>query len=162
MPVSAEGRVEHQNEPKRPPLCGRLGSFWCSTRFTRKVNEEWRSGPCHPASYLPVFLLFSNRSTYEAGWHGPDHRTAFTFLVNRVEHQNEPKRPQSGGRLGSFWCSTRPSADTGTDYHGVDYNQCPCLPKAELTTKTNTNSHHCGPLGSFWCSTRFTRKVNEE
>ena len=39
------------------------------------------------------------------------------FLANRVEHQNEPKRPQSGGRLGSFWCSTRPSADTGTDYN---------------------------------------------
>ena len=39
------------------------------------------------------------------------------FLVNRVENQNEPKRPQSGGRLGSFWFSTRPSADTGTDYN---------------------------------------------
>ena len=38
-----------------------------------------------------------------------------TDMSNRVEHQNEPKRPQSGGRLGSFWCSTRPSADTGTD-----------------------------------------------
>ena len=25
------------------------------------------------------------------------------FLVNRVENQNEPKRPQSVGRLGSFW-----------------------------------------------------------
>ena len=36
MPVSAEGRVENQNEPKRPPPCGRLGSFWFSTRFTRK------------------------------------------------------------------------------------------------------------------------------
>ena len=39
------------------------------------------------------------------------------FLVNRVENQNEPKRPQGGGRLGSFWFSTRPSADTGTDYY---------------------------------------------
>ena len=35
----------------------------------------------------------------------------------RVEHQNEPKQPQSGDRLGSFWCSTRPSADAGTDYN---------------------------------------------
>ena len=26
-----------------------------------------------------------------------------TDMSNRVEHQNEPKRPQSGGRLGSFW-----------------------------------------------------------
>ena len=39
------------------------------------------------------------------------------FPVNRVENQNEPKRPQGGGRLGSFWFSTRPSADTGTDYN---------------------------------------------
>ena len=49
------------------------------------------------------------------------------FLVNRVENQNEPRRPQSGGRLGSFWCSTRPFADTGTYYHGVDYDRYPCL-----------------------------------
>ena len=37
------------------------------------------------------------------------------FLANRVKNQNEPKRPQSGDRLGSFWCSTRASADTGTN-----------------------------------------------
>ena len=41
------------------------------------------------------------------------------FLVNRVENQNEPKRPQSGGRLGSFWFSTRPTAMGGTDYNGL-------------------------------------------
>ena len=82
------------------------------------------------------------------------------FLVNRVENQNEPKRPQSGGRLGSFWFSTRPTAMGGTDYNGlglwdklrscssncpiiqVHYNQCQCLPKAELKTKTNPNGHH--------------------
>ena len=29
--LSAENRVEHQNEPKQPPLCGRLGSLWCSS-----------------------------------------------------------------------------------------------------------------------------------
>ena len=71
------------------------------------------------------------------------------------------KRPESGGRLGSFWFSTRPSADKGTEcnlHHalksvmhkvlralhrqGVDYNQCLCLPKAELKTKTNPKSHH--------------------
>ena len=38
------------------------------------------------------------------------------FLVNRVKNQNEPKRPQSGGRLGSFWFSTRPTAMGSTDY----------------------------------------------
>ena len=45
-----------------------------------------------------------------------------TDMSNRVEHQNEPKRPQSGGRLGSFWFSTRPSADTGIDFNqDLDY-----------------------------------------
>ena len=32
-----------------------------------------------------------------------------TFLVNRIEHQNE-----SGGRLGSLWYSRRPLADSHT------------------------------------------------
>ena len=35
MLVSPEGRVGNQNEPKRQQLCGRLGSIWFSTRFTR-------------------------------------------------------------------------------------------------------------------------------
>ena len=44
----------------------------------------------------------------------------------------------------------------------VDYNQCQCLPKAELKTKTNPNGHHfCGRLGSFWFSTRFTKKKGD-
>ena len=81
-------------------------------------------------------------SIYEEGWHGLDHRTAFSFLVNRVEHQNEPKRPQGGGRLGSFWCSTRPSADTGTDFNLHHGDQYLFIPKAELNTKTNPNGHH--------------------
>ena len=49
------------------------------------------------------------------------------FLVNRVENQNEPKRPQSGGRLGSFWFSTRPTAMGGTDYnqhHALESLKC--------------------------------------
>ena len=37
-----------------------------------------------------------------------------TDMSNRVEHQNQPKRQQSDGRLGSFWCSTRLLADTET------------------------------------------------
>ena len=40
--MSAEGRVENQNEPKRPPPCGRLGSFWFSIRLTRKKSDP----PC--------------------------------------------------------------------------------------------------------------------
>ena len=37
------------------------------------------------------------------------------FLANRVENQNEPKRPQSGGPLCSFWFSTRHRAMGGTE-----------------------------------------------
>ena len=70
------------------------------------------------------------------------------------------------GLLGSFWCSTRPSADKGTEYnlctefsypesalraqstsltslHDQHYNQCLFLPKAELNAKTNPYGHHC-------------------
>ena len=37
------------------PTCGRLVSFCCSTRFTRKINEKWRFGPCHPASITKIY-----------------------------------------------------------------------------------------------------------
>ena len=47
-----------------------------------------------------------DQSTYEAPWGGPDRQTAFIFLVCRVEHQNEPNRPQ-----------TRSTANTGDDYY---------------------------------------------
>ena len=45
-----------------------------------KIHQFW--------NFEYVFRL------YEAGWHGPDRCSLFTFLVNRVEHQNEPKGPQ--------------------------------------------------------------------
>ena len=38
-----------------------------------------------------------------------------TNISNRFEQQNEPKLPQSGGRLGSFCCRTRTSVDTGSN-----------------------------------------------
>ena len=38
-----------------------------------------------------------------------------TDMSNRVEHQNEPKRPQSVGRLGLFWFLTWRLTDSGTD-----------------------------------------------
>ena len=41
------------------------------------------------------------------------------FLANRDENQNEPKPPQGGGRLGSFWFSTRPLANTGIDSNAI-------------------------------------------
>ena len=43
------------------------------------------------------------------------------FLVDRVENQNEPIRPQIGGRLGLFWFSTGPTAMGGTDYYNLDH-----------------------------------------
>ena len=51
-------------------------------RFTIYVEKTDRQ---HPYTVLRV-----DRGTF--------------FLVNGVEHQNEPKRSQSGGRLGSVWC----------------------------------------------------------
>ena len=39
------------------------------------------------------------------------------FQVNRVRNQNDPKRPQSVGRLGLFWFLTRRLADSGTGYN---------------------------------------------
>ena len=40
-------------------------------------------------------------------------------MSNQVEHQNDPKRPQSSGCLASFWCATQSSADTDTDYRSI-------------------------------------------
>ena len=48
----------------------------------------------------------------------PNGETQYARL-NRVENQNEPKRQQGGGRLGSFWFSIRPTAMGGTDYNGL-------------------------------------------
>ena len=39
------------------------------------------------------------------------------FEEDRDGYQNIRKRPTLCGRLGSFWFSARPSADTGTDYN---------------------------------------------
>ena len=75
------------------------------------------SSATHSDESLPQAYEFNLRysfwvsyTVFRVGW-------ITFFLVNRVENQNEPKRPQSGGRLGSFWFSTRPSADTSTDYN---------------------------------------------
>ena len=39
VPYSAEGRFESQSKPKWSTLCGRLGSFWFLTQFTRKKSD---------------------------------------------------------------------------------------------------------------------------
>ena len=39
VPPIAVGRDENENEPNRPTLSGRLGSFWFSTGFTRKTLD---------------------------------------------------------------------------------------------------------------------------
>ena len=101
--MSAEDRVENENEPKRPPLL-------------------WPSG----------FVLVAN-SAFGRNWR---------WLLSRLR----------------LWDKLR-SCSSNYPIIQVHYNQCQCLPKAELKTKTNPNGHHfCGCLGSFWFSTRFTRK----
>ena len=55
------------------------------------------------------------------------------------------KRTQTATELcpfGFVLVSTRPSANTGTDYNLHHVNQYLCLPKAELKTITNPNGHH--------------------
>ena len=81
--------------------------------------------------------------------------------MNRVKNKNEPKRPQSVGRLRSFWFSTRPTARGGTDYNApplaegrVENQNEPKRPPLVVRTQTATTR---GRLGSFWFSTRFTR-----
>ena len=49
------------------PFC----SFWCSTRFTRNINEVWRSGPCHHISYQAV-------------WHDQVHPVLNQHLSNKL------------------------------------------------------------------------------
>ena len=109
--------------------------------------------------------------------HGFPRQPGHFFLVNRVENQKEPIRPQKWWPFGFVLVFNSAYGNGGTDYYAlglwdnlrssssicpiiqVHYNQCQCLPKAELKTKTNPNGHHfCGRLGSFWFSTRFTRK----
>ena len=96
------------------------------------------------------------------------------FLVNRVENQKEPKRPQSGSRLGSFWFSTCLWADRGTNYNlhlitnvlWVLYFNAWCrllsLPGSVQGRVENKNKPKrptvCDRLGSFWFLTRFFKK----
>ena len=44
MPVSAEGRVEHQNEPKRPTLCGYLVRFGVQLGSLEKLIRSGAPG----------------------------------------------------------------------------------------------------------------------
>ena len=57
------------------------------------------------------------------------------FLVNRVKNQNEPKRRQGVGRLGSFLFSTRPSAMGGTAFN-LDHalKSLKCSERSERST----------------------------
>ena len=83
-------------KPIGSPRGPAAGAIYCSMQTVRSDNDE--------------ICLFVQYTVFRA-------RQITFFLVNRVENQNEPKRPQGGGRLGSFWFSTRPSAYTGTDYN---------------------------------------------
>ena len=131
------------------PLGGPLAFFIRQDNYTWKsiVTDHGRESWLQQCS-----LLFLAKTTGLAGvalYTVLRARRITFFLVNRVENQN------GGGRLGSFWFSTRPTAMGGTDYKAIGkwdklrgcssncpivqahYNQCQCLPKAELKTKTN-------------------------
>ena len=79
----------------------------------------------HTVTFSYHFIKLYLLSTYDRSglnWAGCNllgfFRQMEHFLIDmsyRIEHQYEPKRPQSGGNLGSFWCSTRLWANTGTD-----------------------------------------------
>ena len=74
--------------------------------------------------------------------------------MNRVENQNEPKRPQCGGRLGSFWFSTRPTAMGGTDYKANRvwdklrncYSNCPIVGLHQTPLPYLSKSDHFGGI----------------
>ena len=68
-------------------------------------------------------MCYPKKLTYEELWCGPG-RWTIIFPINPVQHREELEHSQSGGRFGSFSCSTRSSADTSTDYnlyHGLHY-----------------------------------------
>ena len=69
-----------------------------------QANRPNKNTPIWGMRFLAFYTVFrASRVTF--------------FLVNRVKNQNKPKRPKSGGCLGSFWFSTLLLADTGTDYN---------------------------------------------
>ena len=87
---------------KRMPMIVTIGKI---RRFLCGKGPSWGTlGPWGP-NPMAYTVFHAGRITF--------------FQLNRFENQNEPKRPQSGGLLGSFWFSTRPSADTGTDYKAL-------------------------------------------
>ena len=104
MPVYAEGRVEHQKRTQAATTLWPFGFVFGVQLGSLEKRKRGVPGTCRAASYYVI--QFSVKQF----------RQDTFFLVNRVENQNEPKRPQSAGRLGSFWFSTQPSADTGTDH----------------------------------------------
>ena len=62
MPVSAEGRVEHQKLNQTAPLGVVWLSFWCSTRFTRKkLDHSGGSCLCNILGFSMVNINCINR-----------------------------------------------------------------------------------------------------
>ena len=60
------------------------------------------------------------------------------YAEGRVEHQ---KRTQTASTLWPFGFVLVFNS-VHKKMHGVDYNQCLCLPKAKFNTKPNPNGHH--------------------
>ena len=95
-------------------------------------------------------------------------RRVTSFQVNRVEHQKLNQTTPYGTVWLSFWCSTQPAADTGTDmYHQllhrhpvlldeclvISTNECLYLLKSEHQ-KINQTTPNGAVWLSFWFSTR--------
>ena len=94
-----------------------------------------------------------------------------------IELNTIPKRTKRsliGGRLGSFWCSTRPSADTGTDYnlhHAMKSMVYTVFRVRRITffqvnrvehQKLNQTTPYGAVWLSFWCSTRPSADGSDE
>ena len=91
--------------------------------FWSNMPADWRpsrwSASLQRNTFLKKVSLVIHRDAFSLKYalHGFSSWVDLLFLVNRVENQNEPKRPQSGSTLDSFWFSTRLSADRGTNYN---------------------------------------------
>ena len=91
--ASSEGPVEHQK-------------LWLSLNQTALTQRPY--GPHSGAVKLSLNQTASTAGFSESGG-------SLFFPVNRVEHQKLNQTTPYGAVWLTFWCSTRPSADTGTN-----------------------------------------------
>ena len=95
---------------KRIDFWSNMLADWRPSRWSASLQRNTLLKKVSLVIHRYAFSLKYAYTVFRVGW------ISF-FLVNRVENQNEPKRPQSGSTLDSFWFSTRLSADRGTNYN---------------------------------------------